>query len=242
MAKPRLKEDKVGQSTEPEAVEQRDLEFEKAKAKLEKARNEAADRARFDAGLLRHYELAALENERKVNHVIDALAKSESLSIPDASRRELAELWAGDLARLEANLPLRSLNEPAGEERAAARVSEAKKELELPEKAPELYKDRPRDLQTGRLETIPVFLERVWTPWIEAGVLTRPDFRRLDPEGEQALRNWIQGNTLPPHLNLPKKTELVNRKLAEFSDEKIKEIRSLIYTVDARDRRNNRAI
>jgi hypothetical protein len=115
------------------------------------------------------------------------------------------------------------------------------KEIALPEKAPELYKDRPRDPETGRLETVAVYLERVWKPWIDAGVLTRPDFRRLDPEGEMALRNWLRNpeNKLPDDLHIPKKTEVLSREVAEIDAETVRAVHRL---VSAQQRRRKQEI
>jgi hypothetical protein len=89
-------------------------------------------------------------------------------------------------------------------------AEEVTQKVKLPETAPELYANRPVNIKTGRRETIVEFLERVWLdPWIKAGVLTRLDFRRLDPPGETRLRNWLIDNQLPPHLHLPTISEVL---------------------------------
>lgn len=150
-------------------------------------------------------------------------AQMPSVNIPEAARAALAQRWAEDIAQIEAGLPVRA-GEPAPGTQAE------KPPVTLPDTAPELYRDRPRSLATGRLETIVEFLERVWKdPWIDAGVLSRPDFRRLDHAGEMALRNWQNNakNALPQHLHLPTKTEVVSRQLDERSPEAVREAQRL---------------
>ncbi len=64
------------------------------------------------------------------------------------------------------------------------------------------------------------FLERVWSRWIAEGVLTRPEFRRLDPQGEMAIRNFLRDevNKWPEHLHLPTKVEVVDAELSRADE------------------------
>lgn len=111
----------------------------------------------------------------------------------------------------------------------------------LPAEAPEYFRNRPIDPETGKRETIVKFLERVWMhPWIEERVLTRTALRRLDLPAATALNNflhapkerWEPKNELPEHIVVPTKSE-VNDALLEDAD-KVREARRI---VDARWRR-----
>jgi len=74
---------------------------------------------------------------------------------------------------------------------------------ELPPSAPERYMDRPTSEATGRRENIVEFLRRVWRPWIAADLLSRAALRKLDPEAEKAVENWLFRNKeMPADLNL----------------------------------------
>jgi hypothetical protein len=103
----------------------------------------------------------------------------------------------------------------------------------LPDSAPELYRDyddstgkfkRRVSPQTGAPESIVSFLERVWIRWIDEGVLTRPDFKRLDPQGEIALRNFLRahGEKWPARLYLPTRSEALQRDLDKYEQEREK--------------------
>lgn len=82
----------------------------------------------------------------------------------------------------------------------------------LPDEAPELYSNKRGGWKDR--ETIVDFLRRVWKPWIEAGVLTRPDLRRLDPKADRAIVNWTQTKgALPADLNIPTKSDIVSQRL-----------------------------
>jgi hypothetical protein len=77
----------------------------------------------------------------------------------------------------------------------------------LPEKAPEIYRERkPREELNGRKENIVQFIERVYAPWCE--ILTRADLRRLDVTAERAVENRInRGKEFPADL-VPREFEL----------------------------------
>ena len=84
--------------------------------------------------------------------------------------------------------------------------------MALPEQAPELYSNKRGGWKDR--ETIVDFLRRVWKPWIEAGVLTRPDLRRLDPKADRAIVNWMQTKgPLPTDLSIPTKSDIVSQRL-----------------------------
>lgn len=111
----------------------------------------------------------------------------------------------------------------------------------LPSEAPEYFRNRPIDPETGKRETIVRFLERVWqNPWIEERVLTRTALRKLDLPAATALNNflhapkerWESKNELPDNIVVPTKSE-VNDTLLEDAD-KVREARRI---VDARWRR-----
>jgi hypothetical protein len=90
--------------------------------------------------------------------------------------------------------------------------SVAQKPLALPEVAPELYAGNRGGGSKG--ENIIDFLRRVWMPWIEAGVLTRPDLKRLDKGAYVGLGNWLRNNELPADIAIPKKSEVLDAKIA----------------------------
>ena len=88
----------------------------------------------------------------------------------------------------------------------------SKPDLTLPATAPELYVGNRGGKKGG--ENIVAFLRRVWMSWIEAGVLTRPDLRRLDPKADIAITNWVAKKPWPDDLLIPSKAD-VTEKLAD---------------------------
>jgi tetratricopeptide (TPR) repeat protein len=118
-----------------------------------------------------------------------------------------------ELAKL-AGIPEESLKTFIDTARLLGERKTGDSNVALPKKPKERYQKRPIDPTTGKKETIVKFLERVWyDPWIKAGVLTRTAFRRLDKQGEKALQNFLQNpeNKLPPHLNVLKKSDVIDR-------------------------------
>lgn len=81
----------------------------------------------------------------------------------------------------------------------------------LPDEAPELYVGNRGGKKGG--ENIIEFLRRVWKPWIEAGVLSRPDLRRLDPKADAAVANWLRHKPLPDDISLPQRPDHTNQTL-----------------------------
>ncbi len=110
----------------------------------------------------------------------------------------------------------------------------------LPGTAPELYTDRPADPHTGARETAVQFLERVWRdPWIAAGILTRAELRKRDPQLMKALERWMDaGNVLPRQLQLPTKQEQVTHQLETADPVQLRETLRLLR---AQERRRQRA-
>jgi regulator of protease activity HflC (stomatin/prohibitin superfamily) len=59
-------------------------------------------------------------------------------------------------------------------------------------------------------------------PWIETGVLTRPDLRRLDEAAYNGLRNWLSlpGNSLESvGLSIPTKSEALRLQKINLPEE-----------------------
>jgi hypothetical protein len=79
--------------------------------------------------------------------------------------------------------------------------------LELPDKAPKLYADRPEG------QGIIAFLqdEAGWGRYVAKGVLSRVDLTRLDPKASIALANWLRKNELPADMTIPTKKEVTDR-------------------------------
>jgi hypothetical protein len=96
----------------------------------------------------------------------------------------------------------------------------------LPAEAPYLYAQRDTYKDRPELKGLNIvdFIRAVWKdPWIDAGVLTRPDLRRLDLDAYKALNTWLQRHNgdLPPDLDLPKKGEALfatAKKIAAAAD------------------------
>jgi hypothetical protein len=101
--------------------------------------------------------------------------------------------------------------------------NEAVAPLALPETAPEKYQGNRGGSKGG--ENIVEFLRRVWMPWIEAGVLTRSALRRLDKAADRGVDNWLQDHPLPADINLPTKTDVLNKQygLNELSADELRE-------------------
>ena len=78
--------------------------------------------------------------------------------------------------------------------------------ITLPEKAPEMYRDRPLHHETGERENLEQFLTRVYKKEIAAGVLTEPALSRLDKTAYNLLRATKASF---PGLKIPSKQELM---------------------------------
>lgn len=104
--------------------------------------------------------------------------------------------------------------------------------LRLPD-APPKYPYAPR-MEGGIVK----YLEDNWAAYIEAGLMTRPDLARIDPDAYQALRNWLRQNDLPRHIYLPTVSEGIDREIEELGG--AQRIRRLAAALAARDRKNPR--
>src|SRR5262249_51062416 len=81
--------------------------------------------------------------------------------------------------------------------------------MPLPPHAPKLYAER-----VNKTWDIVAFLRdpEGWFPWIESRSLTRAQFKKYDPDGYQALANWLQKHKrLPRDLEMPTRSEVIDR-------------------------------
>ena len=112
-----------------------------------------------------------------------------------------------------------------------------------PAHAPELYSERGIRADLGRKENIVEFLQRVYGPWITASapIMTRPDLRRVDPDAEMALRNWLREpkHELPKGIAIPTKSEAVQAQLTQLND--VARVRAARNLIRAHDRHQKRA-
>jgi hypothetical protein len=83
--------------------------------------------------------------------------------------------------------------------------------LALPEKAPEGWADRP----SRKSEDPVAFIERVYAPWLSKG-LTRADILRLDRPLYMAFTKWVDRHGMPEDLDLPTRSQLVDRRIAKY--------------------------
>lgn len=148
-----------------------------------------------------------------------SIAKRVGKGAESAPRTEGGNVvfFSSDQKILEALKELTSSNPKAGELRQG--IEEIIARYDVPELPKEYEKFSFMNPETMAPENIIQFLERVWyDPWIKKGVLTRPDFRRLDERGEMAYRNWIRRKEFPDFLRLPSKSEEVTRIVAGQGD------------------------
>lgn len=83
-------------------------------------------------------------------------------------------------------------------------------QAEIPSEAKKLYVPR----KSGKASD---FLKENWGPYIDAGVMFRPDIKRLDPKLEQALTNEYRGRTEELRAILPNRSDAADAKLeSEF--------------------------
>jgi tetratricopeptide (TPR) repeat protein len=85
----------------------------------------------------------------------------------------------------------------------------------LPNKAPEIYRNRARRPELGgKKENIVQFVQRVYEPWLD--ILTRADLRILDESADKAIENWISaGRDLPQGLLLKERELTVAERAAK---------------------------
>jgi hypothetical protein len=136
-------------------------------------------------------------DEDKLNPIVDAVIKADPDIQPSASMDRLesiARAWSVFLA-LPENCP----------------------DIRLPSEAPEIYVGNRGGKKGG--ESIVEFMRRVWMPWIAAGILTRPDLRRLDPKAAQALANFERTSSLPDDLPLPSRVKIKAIRAAKTAND-----------------------
>lgn len=158
------------------------------------------------------------ETDRLIMTGLSRVVEQMPLSAPDVFLNNDLKAF-GELSKAFAAsvLSMRELLDAAREEGAlAAFERKVRPSLTLPSEAPELYVGNRGGKRGG--ENIVEFLRRVWMPWIEAGVLTRPDLRRLDPKADVAMSNWFQKNKpWPDDLLIKSKSEAVAMRTAELA-------------------------
>jgi hypothetical protein len=112
---------------------------------------------------------------------------------------------------------------------AAAGRAEEQSCPPLPDNIPEeqLFTNRPRDLATGRKQSVEQFLLTGWpAPYALAGRLTMTDFRKLDPAGANALYVHLQhGGGLPDGMKIPQKRKELDEALGD--PDRVREARRL---------------
>jgi hypothetical protein len=112
----------------------------------------------------------------------------------DDVREHLATKWEADLAEVAAGRDPTRLETKTMQTSVSQTITSAA--VPPPAAAPELYRNRPRDLKTGRKEFVEAFFARAYAPWIVDGVLTIPreKIRELDPEADFALGGWLNNH------------------------------------------------
>lgn len=97
----------------------------------------------------------------------------------------------------------------------------------LPDVAPKTYEQWK--IETGKKKgNIVKFMEEVWISWIDGGLLTMPDLKRLDIKAYYALNNWLGDNQdkIPVRLRVLTKSEAVDRELND--EERLARARRLV--------------
>lgn len=177
------------------------------------------------------YENQSLSDSiEELNDDVTILAKfisaTYSLDMEDAAAIAHAEKSRIDQIvsdfRAGKSLTLETEFKPAADSGATAALT-------LPD-APPKYPYAPR-MAGGIVK----YLEDNWAPYIEAGLLTRPDLNRIDPDAYQALRNWLRQNELPDHLYLPTVSEAIDREIEDLGG--ARRIKRLAAALAARERK-----
>ena len=130
--------------------------------------------------------------------------------------------WRSIITDMMARWGARELLTPVTSD--AATETSATPPLQLPDKAPKLYADRPKG------QNIIDFLRDPdgWGPYVAAGLLSRPDLRRLDPQAYKAVENWLLYKILPPDIHLPKKKDIVDLDLSKIDTDEVRRTRRLL--------------
>ena len=153
-------------------------------------------------------------NDKKAIEAVRMLSEADSETTLRDNFRKVAELFGvADML-----LPAQGVN--------AAPTLEP-----LPD-APPKYAYKPR--MEGGIEK---YLRDNWTPYIEAGILSRPDLKRIDAPAYIALKNYLGGGRrLPSDIHVPDKSEALDRQIAATSNADIKHHRNLKDTATRRKR------
>lgn len=165
---------------------------------------------RYDADHKNIYEKGApYDNIGPLNDRVTSLASfiSSSYSLDWKESEKLAHIANSAIERTVAEhragkpLSLEPTFTPAAEG-ADAQAST----LTLPD-APPKYPYAPR-MAGGIVK----YLEDNWARYIEAGILTRPDLKRIDPPAYAALWNWLRNpkHQLPDGWTIPTRSEAID--------------------------------
>jgi hypothetical protein len=230
-----------------------DFVRKREKQEVDKAALQAAKKLRLSVRLQRgearrRWEEAkkSIENSADIDYsndvqlkgvftkLLDAISNGEptTISVPELPRlditpdrrEELAQSWTEQVAAARGAMSGdESVQGPRWTDRhkreePAPALATGGSPLRLPDAVPEESKYKPR-------QGLVAFLEAGWpAPFIKAGLLSRPDLRRLDPGAAMALENWLKNpkHVLPDHLRVPKKAELVDRELEAIDPEQVR--------------------
>ncbi len=105
----------------------------------------------------------------------------------------------------------------------------------LPKKAPMLYKDRP-----DKSQTVVDFLrdDRAWGKWTSAGALSRPSLKKYDIACYDALRVWVQKHGMPADLDIPTKSQVIDRLITSGTNSEV-DIARIASAIRSRVSRRN---
>lgn len=95
----------------------------------------------------------------------------------------------------------------------------------LPPRAPKLWEEAKAEAE-GPYSPLD-HLRKYYAPWTDGISMSRAEYRRLDPTGEQSLTNWLRNNTLPPDIDVPAHSVVLARREPASAQAKIREGRRL---------------
>lgn len=121
--------------------------------------------------------------------IIIELRRKNILKSKDMEINTLKEYWQRAIANMS-NAEMTSFDQKVrGLLITGERGGPESNPLPLPQRAPELFVNRP-STSAGERETIIAFLLRVYKPWMDGWSMVRPDLRRLDPAAVKAFENF----------------------------------------------------
>ncbi|WP_338720756.1 hypothetical protein [Devosia sp. XK-2] len=93
----------------------------------------------------------------------------------------------------------------------------------------ELLESPPRYNYTPRMDGgIERYLRDNWQTYIQKGLLTRPDLKRIDRSAYYALNNYLKrGRKLPGDISVPDRSEAIDREIGVVSEEEAKRLQRL---------------